>query len=83
MTDAQMGLAVATPAIIVMALLMSTLTLTLYIMFRHWHDDGYARTIAFCALVTVQWASAFERWRAFLTLSQIAETRKYAAPRPA
>ena len=46
--------------IIVMALLMSTLTLTLYIMFRHWHDDGYARTIAFCALVTVQWASAFE-----------------------
>ena len=46
--------------IILMAILMSALTLTLYVIFSQKHDTSYARTVAFCALVTVQWAGAFE-----------------------
>lgn len=46
--------------IIIMAALMSSLTLVLYVLFRDWHGADYARTVAFCALVTVQWAGAFE-----------------------
>lgn len=46
--------------IIIMALLMAVLVLTLYALFDHWHGADYARTVAFCALATVQWAGAFE-----------------------
>ena len=43
-----------------MALLMAVLVLALYALFDHWHGAGYARTVAFCALATVQWAGALE-----------------------
>ena len=46
--------------IIITAMLMAALTLALYIYFDVRYGDDYARTIAFCALTTVQWAGALE-----------------------
>ena len=46
--------------IIITAMLMAALTLALYIYFDARYGDDYARTIAFCALTTVQWAGALE-----------------------
>ena len=40
------------------AVVMAVITLGLYSMYYHSHGEGYARTIAFCALVVMQWASA-------------------------
>ncbi len=44
---------------ILMALSMAAITLALYITFSASHGTEYARTIAFNALVVMQWASAF------------------------
>lgn len=43
---------------ILIALAMAGLTMTLYILFSNWHGNDYGRTIAFNALVVMQWASA-------------------------
>ena len=45
--------------IFLIASLMAGLTLYLYITYDQAYGHEYARTIAFCALVTMQWASAF------------------------
>jgi Ca2+-transporting ATPase len=44
---------------ILFALAMATVTLAIYILFSNWHGHEYGRTIAFSALVVMQWASAF------------------------
>lgn len=44
---------------ILVALTMATLTLGLYITFSNKYGSDYGRTIAFCALVVMQWANAF------------------------
>jgi Ca2+-transporting ATPase len=41
------------------AITMATLTLALYTSFSAKYGEEYGRTIAFCALVVMQWASAF------------------------
>ena len=43
---------------ILIAITMATLTIALYILFTNWHGNDYGRTIAFNALVVMQWASA-------------------------
>lgn len=45
--------------IVLVALSMATITLTLYASFAAVYGHEYARTIAFCALVVMQWANAF------------------------
>lgn len=45
--------------IILVASLMAGLTLYLYVTYDKAYGHEYARTVAFCALVTMQWASAF------------------------
>lgn len=45
--------------IVIVALSMSAVTLTLYATFNALYGSEYARTIAFCALVVMQWANAF------------------------
>lgn len=45
--------------IVLVALVMSVLTLTIYVMAIESHGVDYARSIAFHALVVMQWASAF------------------------
>lgn len=45
--------------IILIALTMATLALTLYIYFSNKYGTEYGQTIAFIALVVVQWANAF------------------------
>jgi Ca2+-transporting ATPase len=44
---------------VLVALMMATMTLTMYIVFSHAYGHEYGRTIAFSALVVMQWASAF------------------------
>ncbi len=44
---------------ILVAVSMAVTTLVLYAIFSAQHDYEYGRTIAFCALVVMQWASAF------------------------
>lgn len=44
---------------IMVAISMAATTLTLYITFSSLYGHEYGRTIAFCALVVMQWASAF------------------------
>lgn len=44
---------------IMVACTMAIVTITLYAIFNATHNAEYARTIAFCALVVMQWASAF------------------------
>jgi calcium-translocating P-type ATPase len=44
--------------IILIAVTMAALTLSLYAFYTHWHGAAYGRTIAFTALVVMQWASA-------------------------
>lgn len=44
---------------ILVAVCMAVTTLVLYVIFSAQHDYEYGRTIAFCALVVMQWASAF------------------------
>lgn len=44
---------------IMVAISMAATTLTLYIIFSNLYGHEYGRTIAFCALVVMQWASAF------------------------
>jgi Ca2+-transporting ATPase len=44
---------------IIVAISMAIITLVLYITYRTSHGLGYAQTIAFNALVVMQWASAF------------------------
>ena len=46
--------------ILLIAVTMSSMTLGLYAYFNQLYGADYARTIAFCALVTAQWASAIE-----------------------
>jgi len=43
---------------ILMALTMAAVTLTLYVMFTNMYGVDYGRTIAFSALVVMQWANA-------------------------
>ena len=43
---------------ILMALTMAAVTLTLYVMFTNMYGTNYGRTIAFSALVVMQWANA-------------------------
>jgi Ca2+-transporting ATPase len=43
----------------IIALTMGILTLGMYIIYREYESDEYARTIAFNALVVMQWANAF------------------------
>lgn len=45
--------------IVIVAITMAVLTLTLYVIFSNMHDHEYGRTIAFSALVAMQWANAF------------------------
>ena len=44
---------------ILVALTMATLTLSLYAIYSAKYGHDYGRTIAFCALVVMQWANAF------------------------
>ena len=44
---------------ILVAASMAATTLGLYIIFSNWYGHEYGRTIAFCALVIMQWANAF------------------------
>mgnify|MGYP000924946928 CR=1 FL=1 len=44
--------------VILIALTMALVTLGLYATYNTQYDTGYARTVAFCALVVMQWASA-------------------------
>jgi Ca2+-transporting ATPase len=44
---------------ILFALTMAAVTLTMYLLFSNWYGHEYGRTIAFSALVVMQWASAF------------------------
>ena len=44
---------------VMVAISMAVTTLTLYITFSNLYGHEYGRTIAFCALVVMQWASAF------------------------
>ena len=44
---------------VLVALTMATMTLTIYIIFSNAYGHEYGRTIAFSALVVMQWASAF------------------------
>ena len=44
---------------ILVAVSMAVVTLTLYAIFSAWYGHEYGRTIAFCALVVMQWANAF------------------------
>ncbi len=44
---------------VLMALTMAALTLTLYVLFSREYGNAYGRTIAFSALVVMQWANAF------------------------
>lgn len=46
--------------ILLIAVIMSSMTLGLYVYFSQRFSADYARTIAFCSLVTAQWASAIE-----------------------
>ncbi len=48
-----------TTRMIMVAVSMAITTLTLYITFSNLYGHEYGRTIAFCALVVMQWASAF------------------------
>jgi len=45
--------------IVLVASVMSALTIGLYMYFLANFETGYAQTIAFCALVVMQWANAF------------------------
>lgn len=45
--------------IVLVALTMATLTLTLYVIYSNLYGVAYGRTIAFAALVVMQWANAF------------------------
>ncbi len=45
--------------VFILALTMATLTLTLYASYSARYGQEYGRTAAFCALVAMQWASAF------------------------
>jgi Ca2+-transporting ATPase len=47
-----------TSRIIIIALTMATITLGLYSSYNAQYGNDYARTVAFCALVVMQWASA-------------------------
>ena len=49
-----------TSRILLIAIIMSSMTLGFYIYFNQRFGADYARTIAFCSLVTAQWASAIE-----------------------
>lgn len=44
---------------VLVAITMASLTLGMYIYFTHLHGSEYGRTIAFSALVVMQWANAF------------------------
>ncbi len=44
---------------VLVAVSMAAVTLGMYAFFSAIHDHEYGRTIAFCALVVMQWASAF------------------------
>lgn len=44
---------------LLMAFTMAALTLTMYVVFRNEYGTDYGRTIAFSALVVMQWANAF------------------------
>lgn len=44
---------------VLFALTMTTVTLAMYLLFSNWYGHEYGRTIAFSALVVMQWASAF------------------------
>lgn len=44
--------------IVLIAITMAALTLSMYAFFMHWYGAAYGRTIAFTALVVMQWASA-------------------------
>lgn len=44
--------------ILLVAATMAALTLTLYITYSNQYGQEYGRTVAFCALVAMQWASA-------------------------
>jgi P-type Ca2+ transporter type 2C len=44
---------------VLMALTMATLTIVLYMLYSSQFDNAYGRTIAFCSLVVMQWANAF------------------------
>lgn len=44
---------------VLVALMMASLTLGLYVIYSGQYGHEYGRTIAFCALVVMQWASAF------------------------
>lgn len=44
---------------VIVAVCMALTTLTLYIIFDALYGHEYAQTIAFCALVVMQWANAF------------------------
>lgn len=44
---------------VLVALSMAVTTLILYALFSAQHDHEYGRTIAFCALVVMQWSNAF------------------------
>lgn len=44
---------------VLVALTMAALTLGIYAIYRTQHGDEYARTIAFSALVVMQWSNAF------------------------
>lgn len=46
--------------ILLIAVIMSSMTLGFYVYFSQRFGADYARTIAFCSLVTAQWASAIE-----------------------
>ena len=44
--------------IVLIALTMASITLWQYVSFSNAHGEAYGRTIAFCSLVIMQWASA-------------------------
>lgn len=44
---------------ILVAVTMAIVTLAIYVIFSNTHSYEYARTMAFCALVVMQWGSAF------------------------
>lgn len=47
-----------TSRIIIVAITMAAITLSLFIVYSQRYDFDYGRTVAFCALVAMQWASA-------------------------
>lgn len=64
--------------IVVVAIIIASLTLGVYTIYDIIDGAGYARTLAFCALVTIQWACALEARSDYASLIDRLRTRNSA-----